>query len=303
MIPNEPKLRLLNEVRENRSPIVIPFAKEEVNAEGHFVGPQRKTFDDLFDLSKDPSLFGRQGPMQSILRKPENKEVLRERPQALDLPETQCLLPFIQLLGINPPNDEQFLIETLTSLSKIENVNFDTVLKNLEIVSQLIDVYHNFRIQNVQGKFKTMLPQSHKQPLRPVPPPMTPSEAPRPVPLPPQNIPQNPNQNPNFKRKKAPCRAYHSPTGCNRGEACDYSHDPAYKGVEPPKNDKYSRPNDRPFNGTDPQRNYQRPYSSVPRPPGQQGSFAPYNTDPSLSKREDQGSPVYDGYDKRVKDH
>jgi hypothetical protein len=49
----------------------------------------------------------------------------------------------------------------------------------------------------------------------------------------------------NSKRKTVPCRLYHSPVGCERGDNCDFIHDANYKGLPTPNMEKYVRPIDR----------------------------------------------------------
>lgn len=52
---------------------------------------------------------------------------------------------------------------------------------------------------------------------------------------------QKKNNN-NNKRKTVPCVWYHSTNGCQRGDNCDFIHDPNFKGLPTPNMEKYVRP-------------------------------------------------------------
>lgn len=56
-----------------------------------------------------------------------------------------------------------------------------------------------------------------------------------------KNIQQAPKKA-NQKRKTVPCVWYHSHVGCERGDNCDFIHDPMYKGEVTPNMHKYVRP-------------------------------------------------------------
>ena len=56
------------------------------------------------------------------------------------------------------------------------------------------------------------------------------------------NIPVQPNINKPNNYKTVPCRLFHSPIGCTRGDNCHFIHDYNFAGVETPNMNKYVRP-------------------------------------------------------------
>ena len=178
-IPDSPKLNLLLDDPLDQGAQVGEVVKWSIEYEvGGPSGPEiidpvsTVSLDDFFE-NKKVTVDGvklNSTPLKGILKKANLSGLKDKVPAFSDSSELDPLIPLFKTLGVSAHLDD-YISQVNLYLKNQPEFSPTVVKNNIQSITNLLDIYHKFRVQAVDKKSRPFLPVSYKQTRPPPNPP------------------------------------------------------------------------------------------------------------------------------------